>query len=339
MKENGEHNEVFPSVEDRILLFQGSKHQVPSKFSRMSTSPTVSPVQDESPQQQKSPELPETPHSIPEIPNTEVSTATNATNSAVSSPLLTAVGCQWGVNRTVELWREPGQEIGIGVVMGCIDVQEDESGTPLSGIFIKHVVPDSLAGHNGTINRGDRIVAVNGIDLQNASYKEAIETIQIAENPIKLTVQSLVPWFPFNNENAAQTPSPGHIPGSPVTGSSFHAEKLKQRSMSEDEDILLDTDFQGKVYTSKGVEIDRNSAGYLKIADDDEEEDDYGYTNKKVQKKYGDLKGTVLLVEVEKGANGFGLSLAGNKDRSKMSSFVCGLHPYGKAAKLGTIQV
>ncbi|GIY59442.1 multiple PDZ domain protein [Caerostris darwini] len=333
MKEGGEQSEAFPSVEDRILLFQGTKHQVPSKFSRMSTSPTVSPVQDESPTQQKSPEFPQTPDSIPEMP---------FPNSDVSSPVITSLGSQWGVNRTIELFREPGQEIGIGVVMGCIDVQEEETSTPLSGIFIKHIVPDSPAGKEGTINRGDRIVAVNDVDLQNASYKKAIEIIQNSENPIKLTVQSLVPWFPSANDSATQSPS-SREPSTPLRSprASFHAEKLKQRSMSEDEDLAeeLETDFQGKVYTSRGVEIDRNSAGYLKVFDDNEEEDDFGYTNKKVQKKYGDMKGIVMLIEVEKGANGLGLSLAGNKNRSKMSSFVCGLHPNGKAAKMDVFQV
>lgn len=46
-----------------------------------------------------------------------------------------------------------------------------------------------------------------------------------------------------------------------------------------------------------------------------------------------------MLIEVEKGANGLGLSLAGNKNRSKMSSFVCGMHPNGNAAKMSKIQV
>nr|XP_042905145.1 multiple PDZ domain protein isoform X2 [Parasteatoda tepidariorum] len=337
MKEN-EQSEAFPGVEDRILLFQGSKHQVPSKFSRMSTSPTVSPVQDESPQQQISPEL-LSPDSIPEHPLPESSSM--IVNSEVTSPVVTSVGCSWGVNKTVELVREPGQEIGIGVVMGCIDVQEeDQPGIPLSGIFIKHIVPDSIAGRLGTINRGDRIVAVNGIDLQNASYNEAIDIIQNSENPIRLTVQSLVPWLPSSNENIAQNPSPEPISSPlPSPRASFHAEKLKQRSMSEDEDLILDTDFQGKVYTSKGVEIDRNSAGYLKIPDDDEEEDEFGYTNRKVERKYGDFKGSAMLVEIEKGANGLGVSLAGNKNRSKMSTFVCGLFPNGNAARTGTILV
>lgn len=87
----------------------------------------------------------------------------NSNISSISSPVVTSLGSQWGVNRTIELWREPGQEIGIGVVMGCIDVDVQEAGDvgPLSGIFIKHIVADSLAGRDGTINRGDRIVAVS----------------------------------------------------------------------------------------------------------------------------------------------------------------------------------
>ena len=56
--------------------------------------------------------------------------------------------------------------------------------------------------------------------------------------------------------------------------------------------------------------------------------------------KYEDLKGTVTTVDLEKsGAGGLGISLAGNRDRNKMSVFVCGLHPQGLAFKDGRIQV
>ncbi|GIY43727.1 inactivation-no-after-potential D protein [Caerostris extrusa] len=47
-----------------------------------------------------------------------------------------------------------------------------------------------------------------------------------------------------------------------------------------------------------------------------------------------------MLIEVEKGANGLGLSLAGNKNRSKMSSFLCvGYTQMVKAAKMDVFQV
>jgi C-terminal processing protease CtpA/Prc len=57
--------------------------------------------------------------------------------------------------------------------------------------------------------------------------------------------------------------------------------------------------------------------------------------------KYEDLKGTVTIVDLEKGqtGGGLGISLAGNRDRNKMSVFVCGLHPQGTAFKDGRIKV
>lgn len=58
-----------------------------------------------------------------------------------------------------------------------------------------------------------------------------------------------------------------------------------------------------------------------------------------IEKKYGDLNGTIAMVELTKGLTGLGLSLAGNKDRKKMSVFVCGMHPKGSAFKDGRIQV
>lgn len=45
------------------------------------------------------------------------------------------------------------------------------------------------------------------------------------------------------------------------------------------------------------------------------------------------------MVDLQKGQAGLGLSLAGNRDRNKMSVFVCGLHPQGSAFKDGRIQV
>ena len=47
----------------------------------------------------------------------------------------------------------------------------------------------------------------------------------------------------------------------------------------------------------------------------------------------------MVVVELQKGANGLGISLAGNKDRTLMSAFVCGLNPNGNAFKDGRIKV
>ncbi|XP_017553077.2 multiple PDZ domain protein isoform X4 [Pygocentrus nattereri] len=71
----------------------------------------------------------------------------------------------------------------------------------------------------------------------------------------------------------------------------------------------------------------------------EEEEDEFGYTWKKVVDRYGSLPGVLHMIELEKGRSGLGLSLAGNRDRSRMSVFVVGIDPIGAAGKDGRIIV
>ncbi|XP_060093297.1 multiple PDZ domain protein isoform X21 [Heteronotia binoei] len=68
-------------------------------------------------------------------------------------------------------------------------------------------------------------------------------------------------------------------------------------------------------------------------------EDEFGYNWKKITERYGNLPGDLHVIELEKGRTGLGLSLAGNKDRSKMSVFVVGIDPNGAAGKDGRLQI
>lgn len=45
------------------------------------------------------------------------------------------------------------------------------------------------------------------------------------------------------------------------------------------------------------------------------------------------------MIELEKGKTGLGLSLAGNRDRSRMSVFVVGIDPGGAAGRDGRMTV
>ncbi|XP_063871691.1 multiple PDZ domain protein-like isoform X16 [Scylla paramamosain] len=292
----------------------------------------------------------------------DVTTSEARSNS--SSPMLD--GKHWGPERTVEVRRDDKNSLGISIVGGKVDLSW--SGSSVTGIFIKNVLPDSPAGKGGHLKTGDRILEVEGIDLRGATHEKAVEVIKKTGNPVTFVVQSLVQWTPGNSApgsrdvsrlgtryptsiTPARTPTPELIqPGLPdIKKQEIQAnlkKPLNRRQTTEDSDNDLDDVHyqQGRIETKKGVEIDRASAGALRRskaekASDTEEEDEFGYTTKKIQKKYADLKGEVVVVELQKGANGLGISLAGNKDRTLMSAFVCGLNPNGNAFKDGKIKV
>ncbi|KAM8787816.1 inaD-like protein isoform 2-T4 [Rhynchonycteris naso] len=73
--------------------------------------------------------------------------------------------------------------------------------------------------------------------------------------------------------------------------------------------------------------------------DSDENEEDNAFTNKKIRQRYADLPGELHIIELEKDKNGLGLSLAGNKDRSRMSIFVVGINPEGPASTDGRMRI
>jgi len=59
----------------------------------------------------------------------------------------------------------------------------------------------------------------------------------------------------------------------------------------------------------------------------------------KIRQRYADLPGELHIIELEKDKNGLGLSLAGNKDRSRMSIFVVGINPEGPAGRDGRMHI
>uniref|UniRef100_A0A670ZW29 Multiple PDZ domain crumbs cell polarity complex component n=1 Tax=Pseudonaja textilis TaxID=8673 RepID=A0A670ZW29_PSETE len=73
--------------------------------------------------------------------------------------------------------------------------------------------------------------------------------------------------------------------------------------------------------------------------EDLDKEDEFGYSWRKISHQYGNLSGDLHMIELEKGKTGLGLSLAGNKDRSKMSVFVVGIDPNGAAGRDGRLQI
>ncbi|XP_012018066.3 inaD-like protein isoform X2 [Ovis aries] len=221
----------------------------------------------------------------------------------------------WGPPRIVEIFREPDVSLGISIVGGQTVIKRLKNGEELKGIFIKQVLEDSPAGKTNALKTGDKILEVSGVDLQNASHREAVEAIKNAGNPVVFVVQSL-------------SSTPRVIP-------SVHS-KAKKITNNQDQDT------QEKKEKRRGAAPPpmKLPPPYRAPSDDsDESEEECAFTNKKIRQRYADLPGELHIIELEKDKNGLGLSLAGNKDRSRMSIFVVGINPEGPAAMDGRMRI
>ncbi|XP_074644065.1 multiple PDZ domain protein-like isoform X4 [Tubulanus polymorphus] len=231
----------------------------------------------------------------------------------------------WGPPRLIELEREAGQSLGISIVGGKVDLCNSKE-TAISGIFIKQVIQNSPAGRNGTLKTGDRILEVDSHNVRDSTHDEAVEIIRNASNPVSFLVQSLL-------DRPCQPP-----------------DEVSYVSSDEESDDLTTTIVKKKLCKAKPL------ANHCKITQQDsnattgssqpdesesetEEEDEFGYTRKSIHKKYGDLNGSLHLIELERGQNGLGLSLAGNKDLNMMSIFIVGIVPNSPVGRDGRIQV
>uniref|UniRef100_A0A8C1YCP5 Multiple PDZ domain crumbs cell polarity complex component n=1 Tax=Cyprinus carpio TaxID=7962 RepID=A0A8C1YCP5_CYPCA len=223
-----------------------------------------------------------------------------------------------GPDLGVELLREAGKSLGISIVGGRGMGSRLSNGEVMRGIFIKHILEDSPAGRNGTLKTGDRILEVGGVDLRDASHEQAAEAIRNAVNPVVFLVQSIVHRDRVSITHTIQTSL------NREEGKSFLCLPVVPHVGETDSDTLTEIPDRLTLHSD---------------GPDEEEEDEYGYSWKKVTERYGRLPGELHMIELEKGQTGLGLSLAGNRDRSRMSVFVVGIDPNGAAGRDGHIVV
>uniref|UniRef100_A0A3Q3LDC1 Multiple PDZ domain crumbs cell polarity complex component n=1 Tax=Mastacembelus armatus TaxID=205130 RepID=A0A3Q3LDC1_9TELE len=220
----------------------------------------------------------------------------------------------WNQPRKVELYREPGKSLGISIVGGRGMGSRLSNGEVMRGIFIKHILEDSPAGQNGTLKTGDRIVEVDGVDLRDASHEEAVEAIRRAGNPVSFLVQSIIHRprvSPYNRVKPFAKRLSHHIkyssccqlvgPLCPGSRQTWHYSALLSAYICLPQHHLL--------------------------------------LSENIIQRYGSLPGVLHMIELEKGKAGLGLSLAGNRDRSRMSVFVVGIDPNGAAGTDGRMVV
>ncbi|XP_031731163.1 inaD-like protein isoform X2 [Anarrhichthys ocellatus] len=215
----------------------------------------------------------------------------------------------WGPPRRVEVWPEEGQSLGLSIVGGQHVIKRLRNGEELKGIFIKQVLKSSPAAKTQCLKTGDKILEVSGVDLRVASHEEAVNAIKSAPSPVVFIVQSL-----------SATPRPVSL-----TAPSFNIHKAK-RTESPTPGAAPPPMRQPPPYRPPN-QSEQGSNSDLEQA------------KERWCERYGDLQGELLCVELEKERQGLGLSLAGNRDRSRLSIFVVGLHPGGPAARDGRIRV
>ncbi|NXD64050.1 INADL protein, partial [Eolophus roseicapillus] len=226
----------------------------------------------------------------------------------------------WGPPRTVEIFRDPHVSLGISIVGGQTVIKRLKNGEELKGIFIKQVLEDSPAGRTRALKTGDKILEVSGIDLQNATHEEAVEAIKNAGNPVVFVVQGL------SNMPKFSTIQPKGIKVSKDQYSD-RENKSDKRKYGAPPPMKLPPPYRA---------LERLHAEEANV---DEEEDDDACAEKKIRQRYADLPGELHIIELEKDKNGLGLSLAGNKDRSRMSIFVVGINPDGPAGRDGRMHI
>ncbi|XP_053475090.1 multiple PDZ domain protein isoform X1 [Ictalurus furcatus] len=288
-----------------------------------------------------------TPRSLAELPERE-------DGEGEESELQTANFSNWNQARTVELYKEVGKSLGISIVGGRGMGSRLNNGEVMRGIFIKHILEDSPAGRNGTLKTGDRIVQVDGVDLRDASHEQAVDAIRKAGNPVVFLVQSIINRprtsaadsmegraSRVSNPNNKDVESHSRLflrlsPTNPFTPTPFKLNR-EPGKISPTTMPFLSVPRIGETDTDTLTQI----PDHLTLPRDtvEEEEDEFGYTWKKVVERYGSLPGVLHMIELEKGRSGLGLSLAGNRDRSRMSVFVVGIDPNGAAGRDGRIIV
>ncbi|XP_069621060.1 multiple PDZ domain protein isoform X1 [Ranitomeya imitator] len=123
-------------------------------------------------------------------------------------------------------------------------------------------------------------------------------------------------------------------PTNPFAPTPFKASSSNSDSDSEK------TTFSNLITASvTSMSSDSAQPGSATFSGDPEKEDEFGYSWRKISQRYGNLPGELHMIELEKGKTGLGLSLAGNKDRSRMSVFIVGIDPNGAAGKDGRLQI
>ncbi|XP_031192886.1 tyrosine-protein phosphatase non-receptor type 13 isoform X3 [Mastomys coucha] len=121
-----------------------------------------------------------------QAPKQEPPSSLNASTS-MSFPAFSVPPPKPGDTFEVELAKTEGS-LGISVT-----VLFDKGGVNTSvrhgGIYVKAIIPKGAAESDGRIQKGDRVLAVNGVSLEGATHKQAVETLRSTGQVVHLLLE------------------------------------------------------------------------------------------------------------------------------------------------------
>lgn len=125
----------------------------------------------------------------------------HSSSSSSSSPLSSVVD--------IQLKRGPA---GLGFnIVGGVDQQYVVND---SGIYVSKIKEDGAAGLDGRLQEGDKILAINGIILDDRTHKAVVDLFRTAGEDVELRVLKKSPRH-MNGPTGSQ---PDHQPGAPLLG-------------------------------------------------------------------------------------------------------------------------
>ncbi|XP_052054625.1 tyrosine-protein phosphatase non-receptor type 13 isoform X3 [Apodemus sylvaticus] len=143
----------------------------------------------------------------------------------------------------VELAKAEGS-LGISVT-----VLFDKGGVNTSvrhgGIYVKAIIPKGAAESDGRIHKGDRVLAVNGVSLEGATHKQAVETLRNTGQVVHLLLEKgQVP------PSRARDPASPPCPPSDLDAQSHAPEKMvKETAHAKDYSFVTeDNTFEVKLF-------------------------------------------------------------------------------------------
>uniref|UniRef100_A0AAZ3S1G0 PDZ domain-containing protein n=1 Tax=Oncorhynchus tshawytscha TaxID=74940 RepID=A0AAZ3S1G0_ONCTS len=254
----------------------------------------------------------------------------------------------WAQPRRVKLMRSSGQSLGISIMGGRGMGSRLSSGEVMRGVFIKHITPDSPAGHNGTLKTGDRILEVGGMDLRDASHEQAVEAIRSAGDPVVFLVQT--------GQHTSQQSSPV-LSNHERQASASHRDSPNNRMPESHSGLFLSLSpanpFTPTPFKPTANRTVRRSPTTVTAPITRRDTEDDGW--KKMMSRYGGLPGELHMIELEKSPRGvtsteapgqglvpgLGLSLTEDREgsRAHLGVYVAGVDPQGAAGRDGRIRV